>query len=228
MRGFFEREAAAHHRRLAGILRQGFQAGDSLTQLITRIREMNDVQIREATVVARTAYNHVTTHVRIEMMQRNSNLFRGVIAIAVLDGRTTKICIARSNGMWDLNTGRALPESPVQTPFPGPTPWHMGERTQLYPLTRSARQIGRGSERARRALAGLSNAQRDLLNVDPPVVQNYPDWLRTQPESVQVRVLGRTRRELWLQGKLSLRELVTQRGRTLTLRQLEQRRIRNV
>jgi len=226
MRGFFEREAAAHHRRVQGTLQQGFSQGDNLSQLIARLQEKNGIQMREAVGIARTATNHVTTNVRIEMMQRNANLFRGVIAIAVLDGNTTRICISRSNGMWSLNTGQPLPESPVRIKFPGPTPWHFAERTHLYPLTHTASQMARRSEQARRAISRLTPEQRALLNADPPAQEDYGTWLKRQPESVQVRVLGRTRRELWLQDKLSLRELVTQKGRPLTLKQLAQRRKR--
>lgn len=226
MRGFFEREAAAHHKRAAGALRQGFQAGDNLSQLTARLKTLNGIQEREAVGIARTAYNHVTTNTRLEMMQRNAILFRGIIAVAVLDGNTSHICISRSNGMWNLNTGAPLPESKVRIPFPGPTPWHFGERTQLYPLTKTAEEIGEASERARRALNQLEPEQRALLNADPPAEEDYPTWLRRQPAAIQNQVLGPTRRKLWLNGELSLRELVTQKGRPLTLRELARRRKR--
>lgn len=226
LRGFFEREAAAHHRRVSGTLRQGFSQGDTLSQMVSRLRETNGVQARESVAIARTAYNHVTNNVRIQMMQRNAHLFRGVIAIAMLDGRTTPICISRSNGMWDLSTGNPLPGSPVRIQFPGPVPWHFAERTQLYPLTRSARSIGRQSESARRAIANLTPEQRRFLNADPPAQESYTEWLRRQPEAVQTNVLGRSRRELWLEGRLSLNDLVSQKGRPLTLGQLAKRRER--
>lgn len=223
MRGFFEREAAAHHKRVQGTLQQGFSQGDTLSQLTTRLREMEGLHTREATAIARSAYNHVENWVRIEMMQRNSALFRGVICIAILDGNTTPVCISRSNAQWDLNTGRPLPGSPVQTRFPGPPPWHMSCRSKIYPLTKTAQQVGRASERARRALEQLTPEQRALLNADPPAQESYPEWLRRQPEAVQVKVLGRQRRQWWLEGKLNLRELTTQKGRPLTIKELRQR-----
>lgn len=224
MREFFEREAANHYRRAAGTLRQAFAQDETITQMITRLKNLTEIQARETASLVRTGYNHVINQLRIETMQRNSHLFRGVIAITVLDGRTSKICISRSRGMWDLNTGRPLPESPVQMSFPGPTPWHIGERTQLYPLTRDVREVGRmGDSDVKRAISGLTKEQRELLSVNPPDDETYTQWLRRQSRDVQNQVLGPTRRKMWLNGELELTDLVNQRGRPLTLEQLRKK-----
>lgn len=224
MREFFEREAASHHRRFTGALRQAFAQDETITQMIKRLDEVTKIQAREAASVIRTGYNHVVNQLRIEMMQRNGHFFRGVIAIAILDGRTSPVCRARSRGMWDLNTGRALPESPVRTSFPGPVPWHYNERTQLYPLTRSIREVGRmGSRQVKHALDELTAEQKRLLSVDPPDDETYTQWLKRQSASVQNDVLGPSRRKLWLDGKLTLQEMVTQKGRPLRLDELKRK-----
>lgn len=224
LRGFFEREAASHYRRYAGALRQAFSQDESLTQMQARLRQVTDIVAREASAVVRTGYNHAVSQLRIEMMQRNSVLFRGVIWISRLDSRTTVLCASRSNGAWDLNTGRPLPESPVQTRFPGPPPAHFACRSQLHPLTRSATDIGmRGSDEVRDAVNSLTDEQRQLLSPDPPADETYSQWLRRQSVEVQSRVLGSARRKLWLEGKIQLTDLVNQKGRPLTLEQLQRR-----
>lgn len=224
MRGFFEREAASHHRRYSGALRQAFSQDETLSQMMTRLREVTDTMARESTAVIRTGYNHVISQVRIEMMQRNSLLFKGAIWISRLDSRTSPICRALSNGMWDLNTGRPLPGSAVSSRFPGPPPKHFNERSQLHPLTRTVAEMeAEGDPDVQKALASLTDEQRRLLSPDPPADESYSEWLRRQSAAVQNEVLGPTRRKLWLDGKLTLQEMVTQRGRPLTLEQLRRK-----
>lgn len=224
MREFFEREAASHHRRFAGALKQAFAQDETITQMIKRLEQVTQIQARETDSVIRTGYNHVVNQLRTDTMQRNSHLFRGVIAIAVLDGRTSAVCRARSRGMWDLNTGKPLADSPVRVSFPGPPPWHHNERTQLYPLTRGAREVGSmGNSQVKRALNALTAEQKRLLSADPPDDETYTQWLKRQSAAVQNEALGPSRRKLWLDGKLTLQEMVTQKGRPLRLDELKRR-----
>lgn len=224
LRGFFEREAGSHHKRFSGALRQAFSQDETITQMIARLKQVTEIVARDADAIIRTGYNHAVSQLRVETMQRNSVLFRGVIAVVMLDNRTSKVCMGRSRGQWDLNTGRPLPESPVQSKFPGPTPWHMNCRTQLYPLTRSARDIGEiGGSEVKDAVASLTPEQRRLLSPDPPGDETYTQWLKRQSAVTQAHVLGPTRRQLWLDGKIELQDLVTQKGRLLTLKQLQRR-----
>lgn len=224
LRGFFEREAASHHRRYAGALRQAFSQDETITQMMARLRQVTEIVARETDAVVRSGYNHVISQLRIEQMQRNSVLFRGVVCVAILDNRTSAVCQARSRGMWDLNTGRPLPGSPVQTRFPGPPPWHFNCRSQLHPLTRTADEMARnGGDEVRDAINSLTPEQRRLLSADPPDDETYSQWLRRQSSDVQKEVLGTTRQKMWLEGRLELTDLVNQKGRPLTLKQLSRK-----
>lgn len=224
LRGFFEREAASHHKRFTGALRQAFSQDETLSQMLVRLRQVTDLVAKEADAVIRTGYNHVVNQLRVETIGRASVLFRGVICITKMDNRVSPICRARSRGMWDLTTGRPLADSPVQTPFPGPMPWHFNERSQLHPLTKPAEQIEvDGDDRVRQAMASLTPEQRRLLSADPPADETYHQWLKRQSAEVQNEVLGPTRRKLWLDGKITLQDLVTQKGRPLTLAQLQRK-----
>jgi len=226
LRGFFEREAASHHRRYTGALRQAFAQDETLSQMVKRLQDVSDIVAREANAVVRTGYNHAVNQLRVEMMGRNSHLFRGVICITKLDNRVSPICRSRSRGMWNLSNGQPLPDSPVQIKFPGPMPWHFGERSQLYPMTRAPREIGRmGDDEVADALNSLTDDQRTLLSPDPPDDEMYSQWLRRQSAEVQTEVLGPARRKLWLDG-VDLGDMVTQKGRPLTLREIERRKAR--
>lgn len=224
LRGFFEREAASHHKRFTGALRQAFSQDETLSQMLTRLRQVTELVARESDAVIRTGYNHVISNLRIEMMQRNSTLFRGAIWVSRLDNRTTFRCMGLSQGQWDLNTGRPLASSPIQIKFPGPPPAHFSCRSQLHPLTKTPEQIeADGDDRVRQAMSSLTDEQRRLLSADPPDDESYTQWLRRQSAEVQNNVLGPTRRKLWLEGKIELTDLVTQKGRPLTLKQLQRR-----
>lgn len=64
---------------------------------------------------------------------------------------------------------------------------------------------------------------RASMNGSVPQSLSYNKWLKTQPQSVQIEVLGRNRYELWKKDRLSLRQLTNQQGRPLTLEQLRER-----
>lgn len=80
-----------------------------------------------------------------------------------------------------------------------------------------------GGEDIQKALASLTPEQRRLLSADPPAEETYTEWLKRQSAEVQNDVLGPTRRKLWLEGKLTLQDMVTQKGRPLTLKQLQRK-----
>lgn len=224
MRGFFEREAASYHKRYTGTLKQAFSRDETLSQMVERLREVTQIQARGMDALIRTSYNHAISQLRAEMMGRNSHLFRGVIAIVKLDGNTTLLCGGRSRAMWNIFTGKPLPESPIQIPYPGPPNWHWNCRSQLYPLTHNAETIGElGGREVQEAIDALTPDQKKLLSVDPPDDETYTQWLKRQSSGVQNEVLGPARRKLWLEGKLNLADMVTQKGRPLTLKQLNRK-----
>lgn len=226
LRGFFEREAGAHYRRYTGALRQAFSQDETLSQMVQRLKDLSDISARGVDGILRTGYNHTVNQLRVEMMGRNSHLFRGVIWISILDFRTTLICSSRSRGMWDATTGRPLPESPLQAKYPGPPPAHFSCRSQVYPLTRAPRDIGRmGGDEVQGALDSLTDDQRALLTPDPPDDETYTQWLRRQSAAVQNEVLGPARRKLWLDG-VPLSDMVTQKGRPLTVQQIQRKKDR--
>jgi hypothetical protein len=53
-----------------------------------------------------------------------------------------------------------------------------------------------------------------------PESQNFEKWIAGKPDSYADEVFGKGRAELWRQGKISVRDMVDQRGNPLTLEQL--------
>lgn len=62
-----------------------------------------------------------------------------------------------------------------------------------------------------------------VRGIPPADRTRYEDWLRGQPQSVQVEVLGAERARLFREGRLSLDRFVDRRGREWTLDELKRR-----
>ena len=57
-----------------------------------------------------------------------------------------------------------------------------------------------------------------------PEATTNEEWLKKQPTSVQNDVLGVRKAEMWREGRIdSLQDLLNQRGRPLTIAELEER-----
>jgi len=72
-----------------------------------------------------------------------------------------------------------------------------------------------------RKMRDIPESTRASMNGQVAGNMNYAQWLETQPEAFQRRVLGPGRYKLWKENKISLGELADQSGRTLTLDELD-------
>lgn len=214
----------------------GALAGEGIPSLIRRIRGTQvpgaprgtfvggimNTTTRDAESLARTSIQHIMNETRLESYRQNSDIIKGVQALVTLDLRTSDICISRSGGAWDLKTGAPMKGSPVQITFPGSPPWHWNCRTTLIPITKSFEELGiktKGEIPVGKQASMDGQIAGDLT---------YEQWLRRiekkKPGSA-AKVLGVKKAKLWKQGKIkSLRQLVDQSGRSLTLEQLARKR----
>lgn len=145
--------------------------------------------------LSRSAAMALEASARMMVFANNKDSVRGVAAVVTLDGRTSKICISRSGGAWNPETGKPLEFSTVKSPFPGYTPWHLNCRTTLAPVV-------------------------DGPPADQP---SYPEWLATKPAAFQRDVLGASRYKMWKAGKLDLHQMLDVSGRPLRLEELAKR-----
>lgn len=230
--------------RFAREMRLGMSQGETNDQLVARLRGRRTGQStvltlpngksrviplhsqgimetskREATALVRTSAMSVNNAVLNETYEQNTDILKGRQAVATLDTRTSPICRARDGGVWDFK-GNPLPESPVQTPWPGPSPWHFQCRTVIVPVTKSWEDLT--------GIEGLDEvyvpeATRASMDGQVSADQTYDGWLKDQPESVQQDVLGPARWRLWNAGDASLADMVDQSGRALNLGELRAR-----
>ncbi len=173
---------------------------------------------QQAETLVRTSYGAVAQESRWESMQDMDDVLQGAQWTSTLDTRTTPICMARDGLLYDLTT-----REPIGHDLPilgGAGNAHWGCRSTWSPMTKGWDE-----------LLGIDGIDKDMpesrrrsMDGTVPDSMNYEQWLKGQPEKVQIEALGRKRHKLWKEGKIkSFRELTTQDGRPLTVKQLDKK-----
>jgi hypothetical protein len=229
------RQGATLRNRFIDEMRLGIIAGESLGPLRQRVRGtklggfkdgLMEIPKHQADALIRTSVAGAANEAREAMYKENDDVIRGVQALVTLDERTSDICISRSGGAWNPNTGAPLPDSPVQESYPGPPPWHFNCRTTLVPVLRSIEGIkAKKGPAVKKRLRQLERGTQASMDGTVSGDLDFPQWLQRQGRTAegrarQRRVLGPGRLALWKSGDINLRQLVDQRGRSLTLAQL--------
>lgn len=110
-------EAAAQSR-LRGAIRMGFTEGETIDQMVRRVRGTAALQYKDgimeisrrgAEALVRTAVNHTANTARNHVFESNSDVIKGVQWVATLDGRTTIICASRDGQIYPVDSGPRPP-----------------------------------------------------------------------------------------------------------------------
>lgn len=174
--------------------------GDAIRQAVVSPAPVRD-EIRDAVArarrgaqsIAETSTQAAATAGHVEAAQRN-----GAVAyrwISVLDGRTTEGCALRNGLVYGLDYQPIGHSIPIERP----PPRHFGCRSILIGLLRMPREG------------------------DVDFDQTFEQWANGLTPAEQDDLLGMGRADLWRRGAITKRDLVDQRGRVLTLRELRAR-----
>lgn len=169
---------------------------------------------RDGMAIVRTATQTVANDVRIGMYAENADIIKAVQWVATLDSRTTDICMARSGKTWTFPGFVPIGHS---IPWGGGPPAHWACRSTSVPVTRSMAEItGKAADKiAPRTRASMDGAV--------PREMTFDQFLKGKPPGFADEMLGVGRADLWRSGKITLAQLLDQRGNPLTLAQLEAR-----
>ena len=199
-----------HQRLISKAINAGLVQGESIPQLVRRIRGTSEAAFGDGTAgeirrnveaVARTATQHVVTGAREETFRANEDVIKGVQIVSALDTRVCETCMAQDGEVYDVGEG--------QRP-----PFHWNCRCTVVPVLKSWKELGFD-------LKELEPGARASMNGQVAGTTTYGEWLKRQPAAVQDEVLGQGKAKLFRGGQVEIDQFVDDRGRPLTLKQLK-------
>lgn len=196
--------------RLEREIRLGVSLGETNELLAARVARALGKSKRDAASIAVTAAGAIVSAVRQKFFEANADVIKAYKYQATLDTRTSALCRAYDGLMWNTNY------EPIGHSYPFRQPrinTHFNCRSTIIPVIKGADE-----------LKNVPPATRSSMNGYVPQDINFNDWLKTQPKDVIEKTLGAGRAELFLQGKITMRDLITQQGRELNLTQLKKYR----
>ncbi len=203
--------------KFSNIVRQGIVQGKTNQEIISEVMGkrgypgiMTATEANAAALV-QTSVQTVANAARLESFKRNADLVKGFHQLSTLDSHTTTICMAYSGGEWDLE---GKPINGTKLPFNGGPPRHWNCRSVLVPITKTFKELGIDSPEPK-------PATRASMDGQVPVNTTFDAFLKRKGQAFQDDMLGKGRAELWRQGKITLAQLLDQRGNPLSLEQLQ-------
>ncbi|WP_122871443.1 minor capsid protein [Campylobacter showae] len=202
---------ADQKKRLERELKIGVSLGETTPMLAQRIAQVLQKNKRDATAIALTGAGAIVSEIRQAFFEANAGVIKCYKYQATLDTRTSELCRAYDGLIWDKDY------KPIGHNFPFRKPrvnTHFNCRSTIIPVTKSWDELGvEGMDEA-------SGRTRSSMNGYVPQDMTFNDWLKTQsPETIE-KTLGKGRAELFMQGKITMRDLITQQGRALDLRDI--------
>jgi len=220
--------------RIAQQINMGIIQGESVPNIVRRLTGTSALNFtdgayktirRNAESTVRTSINHVSNSAREHTYEANSNVIASVQYVATLDARTTDICAGLDGQQFQIQEG------------PRP-PMHHQCRSTTVPVTKSFKELGftglNEIKSGRRASRTYTIGKGQRVKVDTraqvkkiqdvggtaPAKQTYGTWLKKQPKTIQNKVLGKGRAELFRDG-LPIDKFTNNRNMSLSLGQLE-------
>lgn len=233
--------------RLTTTIRQGIVEGLTTAAIVTSVMGTAKLGFKDGilqqsrrsiTALTRTALNHAANEAREEFFKENEDIVKNLVWIAVLDGRTTPICQARSGERFPVGKGPRPPahvacRSLMVAELDGIG--LIGEQATISDTrTRRVREIDFRKDAKLKAgntkwksltekqRRGLITKERQIwadTNIGQvPAGTSYSQWLKGQPAKFQNEVLGKTRAQAFRSGDLTLDKFVDLRtGKRFTL-----------
>jgi SPP1 gp7 family putative phage head morphogenesis protein len=146
--------------------------------------------------VVRSAHGEVIESAKEAFFSENDHLVKAVQLCAVLDEHTTAYCRSIDGDVYPVGEG------------PRP-PFHYNCRTTTTPVLRSWKELGIGPDKR------FTGTPADKVT--------YNEWLKRQRADIQDQVLGKTRAQLYRDGKVAIEKFTNNRGRFLSIPELMRR-----
>lgn len=195
-------------------VRLGMTLGETNAQLANRLKSTMELSMRNAQTIVRTATATVANQARTEFYDANDEVIKSWKWDATLDGRTRKEHADRDGALWDMNK-EGINAKGKKYPFRY-TPYGWNCRCQIVPVLKSWQELGIDEEE-------LPVGTRSSLDGYVSQDMTFDKWLKTKSSEFQKEYLGAGRYELYSKGKITLSDLINQKGRYLSIKELKEK-----
>jgi len=201
---WWEKQGADMAFQVKRTVQMGLLQGQTTQQIVQRVTEGPErIAMRNAEAVVRTSITGVAAQANMETLAaQDPEVTDTYMYVATLDDRTSDICMALDGQIFPYKDGPQPPQ-------------HINCRSSITPVVNWEKMGVKVPAEVQDAFRAASGG--------PVKYRDYQAWLKDQPAATQNRILGPSRAELFRQDKVSLRDLVTRDGRSLTLAQLEKK-----
>lgn len=191
-------------------IRNGVLVGATNQQMISNIKPLfNSMVANNLDSLVKTSVATVVNDVRMQTYKENEDIFKGYMHHSTLDLRTTSLCAVRDGKQWDLEYKPIKHNLPFKNP-----PLHYRCRSVMLPITKSYKELGLD-------IGEIPEGTRSSMNGQVPESTTFTKWFDKLDSKSQEKYLGKGRYELFKSGKINFSDLVNQRGRVLTIKELE-------
>lgn len=230
--------------RIQGAIQMGMTQGETAKQIATRVvgtKSTNgangvlQITRNQLESIVRTSVQAVANSAREEMLKENIDVIQGEQFVATLDARTTITCGSLDGKIFPVSEGpipplhfncRSLRVAVVDGEVLADRPFKSSTEGELVKEYTDANNLDAVSSRD--ALPRGHKGRFDKftrrrvreLTGQVPAQTNYNDWFARQTREFQEEAIGKTRTQLFRDGKLTLDKFVDRDATPLTLPEL--------
>lgn len=244
LRSWWETQPIRLQAQYAQVLRNGVLTGKTSDEIVRILEGRGDGKpilqgpTHEIRTLVNTSTNSAGNLAMLAFYEANDDVIRALQHLSTFDERTSDICIARANKIWNITGGTPVPVGHA-LPFRVP-PLHGNCRSLLTAVTKSWEQLsGKKLARDERtfeeafeqnlAAQGKTKAQiakakagmRASMDGEIPRERTMDDFIQAQPGRVR-RMIGPSRAQLYLDREIELGDLVDSTGARRTVEELRQ------
>ena len=189
-------------------MRQGMLRGEGVGQLTQRVKGLLDTSTRNAEALVRTSALAANNAAQLATYKENADVIGRLQWTATLDPRTCVRCGSQDGQSWALGEPHTVP------------PLHWNCRCVCVPITKTWAELAKKNKALAAEMDKIDPGVRSSMGGYVSGNTTWESWLKGLPRDEQADILGPARLKLWEAGKLTITDLVDQRGNALTLGQL--------
>lgn len=222
LRGWFQALEEGRRRLINETVRAGFMDGLTTADIIRKLRGTKALRFedgvlnrsrRELATIVQTALSHMAQTARQATVDANADLVKAVRWVSTLDSLTSAPCRIR-DGLNYSADGKHKPLGHAIPWLGGPGRLHFNCRSVSAPVLKSWRELGIDADE-------MDPGERASMDGAVPADMTFAQWFARQSAARQDEIVGASRGALFRSGRLDFDRFYDDKGRWLTLAQLE-------